>query len=145
SPFIGTVNGNGATSVAGAYATLSDLRLEFGTANIKAWSDTEGTGTENDQRIQRAFDNADAEIIREFIDIGGYATPLVPIGNDVFTVRHWACVLAGCWLYFLRGTQDDNAEGDRYARLRETVRQDMKRAKGYGGRLNAVRRWPTAT
>src|ERR1700679_4333089 len=96
----------------GLYAQQSDVENQFGINNVATWSQLNNSLNIADPvRIQAGFNITDAYIISQFIDNGNYATPLQPLGSDVYLVTRWSAVLCGCWLYFSRGLRDVNADG----------------------------------
>src|ERR1700692_5079277 len=91
-------------TAAGQYAKQSDAEGQFGPNNIAEWSQLNNDVTTPDiVRIQAAFNITDAYIISQFYNFGNYATPLQPLGSDVYLVTRWSAVLVGEWLYFSRG------------------------------------------
>lgn len=82
----------------GRYASQGDVEDVFGVANVAQWSSQDDSGqVANAQRVQRALDYADAAIDDHFRG-GPYAVPLAPVASAA-TVRRWAAVVAGTWLY----------------------------------------------
>jgi phage gp36-like protein len=132
-------------SASGRYAAQSDIESQFGIDNVRVWSQLDNSQTTADvSRIQQALNFADGKIISAFANFGNYVTPLVPIGTDAVIVTRWAAVIAGAWLYQSRGLRDENAEGDHISQLQSQVEAEMLRYRG-NEKLNAARRWPTAT
>jgi phage gp36-like protein len=130
---------------AGRYATQEDIESQFGVSNVTAWSQLDNTQTTADTgRIQTALDYADGKIISTFAGYGNYATPLAPLGSDVVLVTRWAAIIAGAWLYQSRGLRDADATGDHISNLLADVDAQMLRYRS-SEKLNAARRWPTAT
>jgi hypothetical protein len=83
---------------AGRYAAQDDVEDLFGATNVAQWSSQDTAATIADvPRVQRALDYADAAV-DDFFRGGPYAVPLVP-GGSAATVRRWAAILAGAWLY----------------------------------------------
>ena len=82
----------------GYYAAQVDVEDVYGRANIASWSQlATGDTTTDTARIQRALDYADATIDNYFRN-GPYPVPLA-CGSGSPTVRHWAGIFAGAWLY----------------------------------------------
>src|ERR1700722_17670294 len=134
-----------AGSAAGRYAAQSDVESQFGIDNVRVWSQLDNSQTTADvSRIQQSLDFADGKIISTFANFGNYVTPLAPIGTDAALVTRWAAVIAGAWLYQSRGLRDENSEGGHIAQLQLQVETEMLRYRG-GEKLNAARRWPSAT
>jgi len=132
-------------SAAGRYAAQADVESQFGIDNVRAWSQLDNSQTTADvSRIQDALNFADGKVISTFENFGNYATPLAPFGSDIYLVRRWAAVIAGAWLYQSRGMRDDDSQGDHIAQLLSQVDSEMSRYRG-NEKLNAARRWPTAT
>jgi phage gp36-like protein len=130
-----------AGEASGQYASQSDIESQFGTSNVRVWSQLDNSVTTADEtRIQQALDFADARIISTFAGYGNYVTPLAPLGSDVTLVTRWAAVLAGAWLYQSRGLRDDDSNKDHVSRLLAQMMRYRASEK-----LNAARRWPTAT
>jgi len=129
----------------GRYAQQSDVESQFGIDNVRVWSQLDNMQTSADvSRIQSALNFADAKIINTFAGYGNYLTPLTPMGTDAAIVTHWAAVIGGAWLYQSRGLRDNDAQGDHIARLAAEVEAEMLRYRS-AEKLNAARRWPTAT
>jgi hypothetical protein len=85
-------------AASGRYASQADVEDVFGVANVAQWSSQDDSAQVADgQRLQRALDYADAAI-DDFFRGGPYAVPLAPSASAA-TVRRWAAVLAGTWLY----------------------------------------------
>ena len=131
--------------VSGRYAAQSDVESQFGVNNVRVWSQLDNTLTTADEtRIQQALDFADARIISTFAGFGNYVTPLSPLGTDAALVTRWAAVLAGAWLYQSRGLRDDDSQKDHVSLLLSDVVAQMMKYRATE-KLNAARRWPTAT
>jgi phage gp36-like protein len=129
----------------GRYAQQSDIESQFGTNNVRVWSQLDNAQSIADvSRIQQALNFADAKIVSTFANYGNYVTPLAPIGTDAAIVTRWAAVISGAWLYQSRGLRDSDTEGDHVARLAAAVEEEMLRYRS-AEKLNAARRWPTAT
>jgi phage gp36-like protein len=134
-----------AGSAVGRYAAQSDVESQFGTDNVRVWSQLDNAvPTADVSRIQTALDFADAKIISTFMNFGNYVTPLAPIGTDAALVTRWAAVVAGAWLYQSRGIRDDESQTDHIAGLKAAVESEMLSYRS-GEKLNAARRWPAAT
>ena len=129
----------------GRYAQQSDIESQFGVSNVRIWSQLDNAQTTADvSRIQQALNFADARIISTFSNYGNYLTPLAPLGTDAAIVTRWAAVISGTWLYQSRGLRDSDSQGDHMAKLAAEVEAEMLRYRS-GEKLNAARRWPTAT
>jgi hypothetical protein len=129
----------------GRYAAQTDVESQFGITNVQVWSQLDNSLTTADfGRIQSALNYADARIISAFINFGNYVTPLSPQGADIALVTRWAAIFAGAWLYQSRGLRDADPQGDHIARLQAATDEEMLRYRS-GEKLNAARRWPTAT
>lgn len=129
----------------GRYAQQCDVESQFGVNNVRIWSQLDNAQTAADiSRIQQALNFADAKIISTFANFGNYVTPLAPLGTDAAIVTHWAAVISGAWLYQSRGLRDNDAQGDHIAKLAAEVEAEMFRYRS-SEKLNAARRWPTAT
>jgi hypothetical protein len=133
----------------GLYAQQSDAENQFGVDNIAEWSQLDNDlSTADEVRIQAAFNVTDAYIISQFYNFGNYATPLQPLGSDIYLVTRWSAVLVGEWLYFSRGMRDLSKDagdltGNHIKPLADQVREEMTRYRG-NDKLNAARRWPTS-
>lgn len=126
-------------------ATQADIESQFGVENVRIWSQLDPTQSAADTtRIQAALDWSAGHIVSIFAAYGNYAVPLAPLGTDVVIVQRWAAILAGVWLYQSRGLRDNDAVGDHLTQLRQDVEQEMYRYRSTE-KLNAARRWPTAT
>jgi phage gp36-like protein len=131
--------------VSGRYASQSDVESQFGVNNVRVWSQLDNSVTTADEsRIQQALNFADARIISTFANFGNYVTPLAPLGTDAALVTRWAAVIAGAWLYQSRGLRDDDSQKDHVSLLLSDVVAQMMRYRA-SEKLNAARRWPTAT
>ena len=82
----------------GYYATQTDVEDLFGRTNVTRWSQLDPMlATVDTPRIARALAYADDQINSEFRG-GPYEVPL-SCGGSLPTVRYWAAVLAGVWLF----------------------------------------------
>jgi phage gp36-like protein len=129
------------------YAAQSDIEDIFGITNVAVWSQLDPTqppGAADTDRIQTALNYASAKIISFFFNQGNYATPLVPLNNDVLLVTRWAATLAGVWLYQSRGLRDDTPEGNKYSEMARLVIAEMGPYRAQQ-KLDALRRWPAPT
>jgi phage gp36-like protein len=113
-------------SAAGQYAAQADIESQFGTDNVRVWSQLDNSQSTADvSRIQTALNNADAKIISTFSNFGNYAKPLSPQGTDIVTVTRWAAILAGAWLYQSRGLRDQDPDANHIAKLANDVEHEM--------------------
>jgi len=129
----------------GRLAGQSDIESQFGIENVRIWSQLDPTQAMADvSRIQAALDWADGHVCSLFAAYGNYAIPLTPLGTDVAVVTRWEAILAGVWLYQSRGLRDGDAVGNHLTQLRQEIEQEMYRYRSTE-KLNAARRWPTAT
>lgn len=129
-----------ATGIAsGKYCTSDDIVQKFGLPNVIAWSNTEGdSATEISlARVTLALNVADAEIDNYFRD-GPYTVPL-SVGSGVATVTEWAVVIAGAWLYNIRGQATEAQAANQYQQELKKVQSQMSLYKGGALRLNAAR------
>lgn len=106
---------------AGYYADLSDLYAVGGTANVKTYSDLDGTGTLDEARAQKALDRADS-VVNAYLRRNGQTSPAATDDDDFDLLTEAASRLAVRWLYISRGNMDVPAEGDQqngeyYAKL----------------------------
>jgi phage gp36-like protein len=116
-----------ATSYSGRYTTAALLRRRFGTRNVLAWSDTEGTGTEDTTAVQEAIDHAEDVLDAEF-NGSVYAVPFTATGAALpKTVVNWATELAGYWLYTKRGLEDGDKKGDKLTAMYGRVMGEIRR------------------
>ena len=92
----------------GRYIVKSDVEDQFGIDNVIVWSDLSGTGSVDDNRINRAIDYAE-DRIDDWFRGGRYAIPFVFSAGIPQTVKFWASVYAGAWLYRSRGIRDEDA------------------------------------
>ena len=97
----------------GRYIEQSDIEDQFGKDNVKVWSDLDGTGSLDAARITRSIEYAEDRIDDYFRD-DRYQIPLVFAASIPGTVKRWASILAGAWLYQGRGLRDE-AAGERIA------------------------------
>ncbi len=140
----GTVAGDvGSSYPTCPYATLADLQQAYGAKAIADWSDTDGTGIQDDGKVQAALTLAAADVVGCFFEAGNYATPLQPIGSDVVVVTDWVVRLARKRIYGVRsqGSEDPvtiEIEAD-VARVMAEMAARASRSRP----LNAVSRWPT--
>ena len=133
------------SSAVGQFAAQADIESKFGIDNVRVWSQLDNTQTTADTgRIQSALNYADAKILGVFANFGNYAKPFTPLGTDATIVTRWAAILAGAWLYQSRGLRDQDPDGDHIAKLAAAVETEMLQYRATE-KLNAVRRWPTAT
>ena len=131
----------------GIYSAQSNVEDIFGVTNVAVWSQLDPTqppGTDDETRIQRALDYADARIISFFRNFGNYVTPLVPLNTDVNLVTRWAATLAGVWLYESRGLRDDTKDGNKFSTMARQVIAEMSLYRSQD-KLDAARRWPAPT
>jgi phage gp36-like protein len=129
------------------YAAQSDIEDIFGVTNVAVWSQLDPTqppGTPDTGRIQTALNYASAKIISFFFNQGNYATPLVPLNNDILLVTRRAATLAGVWLYQSRGLRDDTPEGNKYSEMARFIIAEMGPYRSQQ-KLDALRRWPAPT
>jgi phage gp36-like protein len=95
-----------------AYCTQSDLEHRFGTQEVIQLTDLAGAGSVDEDRLNQAIADADAQIDRKLR--GRYSVPITPPPAELVPI---ACDLARYYLY------DDNAPDivkERYnAALRE--------------------------
>ena len=134
----------------GIFASQSDIEDQFGAVNVAIWSNLDnvatsgGAPTANAQRIQAALDWGDATINDTFLVLGNYTTPLSPEGTAAVLCRRWAAILAGSWLYLSRGLRDGDQQGNHLKTMQDQVMAAMKQHRSHE-KLDAARRWPTAT
>lgn len=87
-----------------AYCTQADLEEDFGTENIKIWSDVEETGSVNTSRITTAIADADMEIDEKLFDL----YDRTDLSATVRTINRCSRCFAGFNLYTMRGLRDNN-------------------------------------
>lgn len=121
-------------SAVGKYATESDLDDLRGADNITEWSDLTDAGTRDTARIQRAFDQTDAQIHAMLRHL--YAVPLAVSGDDGVIVGNWSTVLAAYWLYANRGQFDVDPETgkprNQYQQDYDAVMEEIRLYRGGG-------------
>lgn len=132
----------------GQYASTSDLRNVFGTANIRQWSNLDNTTTSDDTtRIDEAIAQAEAKIHDLFRD-GPYQLPFT-FGSAASAKRvtYWVAVLAGLWLFEPRkiAATGDKEKGSRTNQLRDEVLSEIRDVLAGGRRLDATLSHTTAT
>jgi hypothetical protein len=88
-------------------------------------------------RIQQALDYADGEINDRLRD-GPYPVPL-QFNSGATTATRWSATIAGVWLYYNRGQQDDSKEGNKYAGVLKQVYREINYVKIGVRRLDAKR------
>jgi phage gp36-like protein len=130
-----------------SYATAAQLSTRWGAANIKSWSDLDGAGVIDNDRVAAALAYGDSQV--NFALIGSkYAVPLEG-ADDITTliVQDWSLVIAGHWLYFSRGLLDKDEQATKIDDLRKGVEAQMLQVRQGNMRLNSRLRWgnnPTA-
>lgn len=108
-----------------AYCTQTDLETNFGTSNIRIWSNKENDTTQADVgAITEAIEWA-AEVIDDRLRDGPYTLPLAFTSGTSRVVKRWNAVLAAEYLYSNRGIDDDDDTGGRLAHLAERVQQEI--------------------
>ena len=108
------------------YITQSDIENQFGTYNVKKWSNLDNSDTSVDtDRV-----NASIAYAEEYIDNtfrgGPYSLPFSGNNGVPELVVDWASKLAGCWLYFSRGRNDLVDEVDQMQRIRDETISEMR-------------------
>lgn len=123
-----------------AYATRTDLENRWGVENIRQWSNlAPGTTATDDARVTLALDYAAAQIDSSF-RAGGFVVPLVGTGSiEIVKLREWSVVIAGKWIYSSRGTQDDNATGDKLSEDFDATMEDIALYRSRTVRFTATR------
>lgn len=96
------------------YATKAQMRTRYGVKSVQDWSDLDGTGADDDARINESLAGADAEIHLHVAQ--RYATPLTLTANSdsAKLIAMIAVRLAGHSLYSARGMQD-SGDGNKLA------------------------------
>jgi hypothetical protein len=95
------------------YTTEALMNIEYGANNISKWSDADNDGDAEKKaaRIAHFIDVASDEI-DDVLRTHGWRIPIVTAaGATPGTIQHIATVLAGLWLYELRGGEDYNRQG----------------------------------
>jgi|GEM_PF-4494916 len=98
------------SSPSGYYATLADLYAVAGERNIIDYSDLSGAGTLDAERVQRAFDDADAAV-NIALKRNGIAYPVASTAEFFELLTEGAARIATAWLYRARGNRDVPVEG----------------------------------
>lgn len=80
-------------------------------------------------RLQSAFDHADAELNRVFMQVGGYSIPVSPSGVDVYMVRNWIVSLAISWL--------DDPQGATFEAIGDEIRRATADIEHRGLKIHA--------
>lgn len=106
-----------------AYIAEADIQNVFGVDNVTAWSDLQGTAVKDTTRIAASIAYADEQIDNRFRD-GLYEIPFSPV---CVTVKHWAAVIAGLWLFESRPLHNRDPDKDEgFEHLRDEVELDMQ-------------------
>lgn len=102
------------TGVEGTYIDQTDLEKYFGESNIAKWSNVENDDAGTDQtKITDALAFGESYVEDRMRD-GPYAVPFVQTGGSFpATLKQVMIAWAGHYVYFARGTQDDNEEGNK--------------------------------
>lgn len=92
-----------------AIIVQADIENVFGTRNVAMWSNLDNDSeTANTSRITVAIATAE-DAISDRLRSSRYIVPLTPNGSHSYTVKHWAAVLAGHWLYSSRVRGDETS------------------------------------
>ena len=119
------------------YAQQVDLEDTWGEDNIITWSNRDNTTqTANTVRIEKALDLADEWIDDQFRG-GRYQIPFSPAGSALpATIREWATIYAGTWLYRTRGLRSTDKK-DKVMEVLKITETEMQQYKtGAQRRLN---------
>jgi phage gp36-like protein len=132
---------------AGCYfSSQTDLENRWGQQNIATWSDTNGQGFANEQRIQAALTWAQQYINGRFYGAGLWSAQqsanmaLGAFGQTL--ANEWTCVLAGYWLYTSRGLVDKEMEGKIAPAYHRALNEIELNAWSRLGGWDAPERWP---
>jgi phage gp36-like protein len=129
-----------ASSYTGRYTDTATLRRRFGTCNINKWSNSEGGDSADDNAIEDAIRWAEDDIDARFAG-SPYTIPFAASGAALpRTLKDWANVLAGWYLYTKRGLEEDKSKtGGKLQALKDAAEAEMRRfASGYPKQLTGV-------
>ena len=126
------------------YGNQTTVENLFDPDTISMWSNEPyKTGmTANQDKLQFAMNQADAEIVQTFYSYGNFVTPLVPLGASVFAIQGiWAAITAD-YLRKSRGLTDTDV--CQFCDVWKSARQKLRALRTPEGGLNAARRWPAS-
>lgn len=92
----------------GRYIVESDIQARFGIDNVNTWADLDNDDVPDAGRVDASIAYAE-DRIDDFFRDGRYAIPFAFRGVISQTLKNWAAVLAGWWLYTSRGMRDEEA------------------------------------
>ena len=92
----------------GRYIVEADVKARFGDDNVDDWADLDNDDAPDPGRIDEVIKYAE-DRIDDFFRDGAYAIPFAFRGAITQTVKNWAAVFEGWWLYTSRGLRDEEA------------------------------------
>lgn len=128
-----------------AYCKRADIEAIFGTVEVKKWADKDEDGVVADitARITEAIAFADDKIDTELRG-GPFAIPFTTVFP---AIKRLSAVLAGVWLYEIRGIQDfDQETGQAQHRLswhKTDAARQIKLIRSGVVRLENTQAWST--
>ena len=117
--------------------TQADLEKRFGTENVQVWSDLDGAGSTDTDRVAEALAIGQAKV-RDKFRLGPYAVPFEGSETDLRPIKDLMLVYAGTWLYFARGLQD-TAVNERMQDLSDRADAEIREYFSGRARLGATR------
>lgn len=109
----------------GTYITRADVETRFGARNVALWADVDDDdAVAMEAKVDAAIAWAEGQINNRFRQ-SRYLIPFVATSGALPVVANWATVLAGWWLYTIRGLREDDATAEALAPLKEAAEEEM--------------------